>query len=164
MKDNILNNFITKMVTEPVDCEMFKRYIDMFSRFMGYVNPDYKYNHTYLSQYINDFLQLQEMLKKKEKLYFAILDELILTKYSFEMCIDRVFLARYSAEDGKKIAEYIKIDKNVIVAKSIKIKIQFELEGNEHIFCRTYNEFEASELAKIICENFEEYIDSKESR
>ena len=68
MNDDILNRFIEKLVTQNIDEDIFRENINVFSRFLGYSNSDYKYNATYLSQYIDDFLKMSHMLKRKDEI------------------------------------------------------------------------------------------------
>ena len=49
MKDEVLNKYIESLLQERIDVNEVELYIDMFSRFMGYTNPDYKYNGTWSS-------------------------------------------------------------------------------------------------------------------
>lgn len=67
MKDEVLNKYIESLLQERIDVNEVELYIDMFSRFMGYTNPDYKYNGTYLSQYIEDFIEFYRKINEKNK-------------------------------------------------------------------------------------------------
>lgn len=74
MNDDILNSFIEKLVTENIDEDIFREHINVFSRFLGYSNSDYKYNATYLSQYIDDFLKTSCICQPKIRSRDLILD------------------------------------------------------------------------------------------
>lgn len=91
MNDDILNRFIEKLVTQNIDEDIFRENINVFSRFLGYSNSDYKYNATYLSQYIDDFLKMSHMLKRKDEIYNKIFDSLMALGYRFEILIDQVY-------------------------------------------------------------------------
>lgn len=149
MKDDVLNSFIDKLLKENIEKEKFEQYIDMFSRFLGYTNPDYKYNGTYLSQYVNDFMQVYQMLKKKNEKYHEIFMALIKIGKNFEIVIDQVFYGVFLKPEVK--CEYSGINKIKIVSKTIEIRIKFESDENEYIFCKEYGDFEESELVDGIC-------------
>ena len=88
MKDEVLNKYIESLLQERIDVNEVELYIDMFSRFMGYTNPDYKYNGTYLSQYIEDFIEFYRKINEKNKKYIEISMALVNLKYDFELLID----------------------------------------------------------------------------
>ena len=77
MKDDVLNMFVEKIVSEDIDNEAFEQHIDMFSRFLSYTNSDYKYNGTYLGQYIDDFITTIHKLKMKNEKYNEIFMALV---------------------------------------------------------------------------------------
>lgn len=90
--------FIEKIVSEDIDNKAFEQHIDMFSIFLSYTNPDYKYNGTYLGQYIDDFITTIQKLKMKNEKYNEIFMTLIGLGYRFEVLIDQVFFASYSKQ------------------------------------------------------------------
>lgn len=159
MKDEVLNSFIKKLLSEEIDTERFKQYVEMFSKFLGYTNSDYKYNGTYLSQYIDDFMELRQMIKKKNEKYKEILLELMATKEEFELLIDKIFLVAISSQPEVKW-EYIGIHKRKIVSKTIEIRIKIELE-DEYIFCKEYDDFEKENLPKLICSDVINFVEKK---
>ena len=159
MPDDVLNNYVNKLINKDIDNDIFEEYIDIFSKFLGYVNSDYKYNGTYLSQYIDDFKKVCTMLKKKNEIYNEILEKIKKLESKFELIIDRMFYVDCT-ELPKVEIKYIGIDKNMIVKCSVEIKIIFEFDGNKHIFCKEYMDYE-NDLAKRIYEDTKKFIEIK---
>lgn len=159
MSDLVLNSFIDKLLTENIEEEKFEQYIDMFSKFLAYVNSDYKYNGTYLNQYIDDFKIVYKMLKKKKEIYVNVFEKLKGITQNFELIIDRTFFAKFLLGNSKtkERCEYIGIDKNKIISNYIEVKITIMSENDEYVFCKQYNIFEI-ELLEKLCNDVKEII------
>lgn len=162
MGDIVLNSFIDRLLSENIDEEKFRQYIDIFSRFLGYVNPDYKYNGTYLSQYVSDFENICRMLKKKNEKYYEVFMKLIGIGQEFELIIDRVFCAKFYSV-SKIEREYVGIDKSKILSNSVEIRFKVEVEKNEYIFCKEYDNFE-DRLSERVCKDVKQFIKIKKDR
>lgn len=162
MKDDVLNGFVEGMLQEEIDNVEFERYIDMFSRFLGYTNPDYKYNGTYLEQYISDFMQVYQMLRNKNEKYHEIFMALIGLGHSFEFLADQSFFASFLLKPEIK-REYISINKAKIISTKLEIKVKIESENKEYIFCKEYD-FEKSKLSEMIRNDVKKYIKMKKIR
>lgn len=162
MSDLVLNNFIDKLLNENIEEDKFEQYIDMFSKFLAYVNSDYKYNGTYLNQYIDDFKIVYKMLKKKKKIHGEIFCGLIRITQNFELTTDRTFFTKFLLEDSvpKGRSEYIGIDKNKIISNYIEVKITIMSKNDEYVFCKQYNIFEI-ELLEKLCNDVKEIISMK---
>ena len=50
-KDEVLNEFIENILNDNINIEEFVRYIKHYSKFIAYINSEYKYNGTFLNQY-----------------------------------------------------------------------------------------------------------------
>ena len=93
MQDEVLNSFIENLIAlinsidKKIDEEEFRNQIDLFSKFIGYTNSDYKYNGTYLKQFVDDFLQFAQKLKRRKDKYRAIWNTLKSTGKNFELTI-----------------------------------------------------------------------------
>lgn len=164
MKDEVLNSFVDELLDNKISNDKFSIEIDLFSRFLSYTNPDYKYNSTYLRQYVDDFLQVSQMLQKKNKVYHEIFRELLLTGESFKLMIDRMFLAEYSSESKKSGSEYTSINKSRIIEEEVEIRIKYNSDDNEYIFCQVYDDYEKVEIAHTIREDFERFVSRKEEK
>ena len=159
MKDNVLDGYIRKLLSEDIEEEKFKEYIDIFSKFLGYLNPDYKYNGTYLSQYVDDFQNVYRKLKEKKEKYVEIYIGLFALLQNFELVIDRVF---YAVNDfpSKVGIEYIGIDKNRIISASVEVQITIKYEKNQYMFCKEYENFEDGLLERV-CNDIKNFMNIK---
>lgn len=168
MKKDIFEEFIACFLKGDLDEEIFKQHIILFSKFLNYTNPDYKYNSTYLTQYINDFIDVREWLTKKLICYNTILMELDLLRYQYRVSIDQFYYSYYLIKDEKgepvekRETIFEKIVKDKIARKAIEVKVTIILDAKEYMICKIYDNFEEKELEKTICKNIKEYIEMKE--
>lgn len=168
MKDDVLNSFIDKLLTENIKADEFEQHIDMFSRFLGYTNPDYKYNGTYLSQYVDDFISTSQWLKKKNEKYAEILMKITDLGYFFILLFDQVYYAHLlpKEKDGEKYVEseihYARINKEKIINKKIEVSVTIIRADKEYTICKEYADFEVDNLAETICDNIKKYINLRE--
>lgn len=160
MKDEVLDSFVKEMLKEEIDNVQFKQYIKMFSRFLGYTNLEYKYNGTYLEQYISDFMQVYKKLKSKNEKYEEIFIALLDLKKSFELLIDQSFCVSHLLNLKLK-SGYISINKAKITSSGIEIKVKMELENKEYVFCKAYENFCENKLSEKISSDVREYIEMK---
>lgn len=163
MKDEVLNGFVKKILTESVSEQKFEEHIDMFSRFLGYVNPDYKYNGTYLSQYVADFISVNGWIKRKNQKYAEIVMRILDLGYDFSLLLDQVYYAHSLPKSDNEIY-YIGINKDKIVNKKIEVKVTILLDGIEYAFCKEYGDYAKEGLAETICNDIEDYIELKSGK
>ena len=163
MKDDVLNMFVEKIVSEDIDNEAFEQHIDMFSRFLSYTNSDYKYNGTYLGQYIDDFITTIHKLKMKNEKYNEIFMALVGLGYGFEVLIDQVFFASFSLRTEIE-REYIGLIKEKIMSKKIEMRITLISDEKEYVFCKEYSDFEDEKLIENIRKDIKKYIRVKKIR
>ena len=172
MQDEVLNSFIENLIAlinsidKKIDEEEFRNQIDLFSKFIGYTNSDYKYNGTYLKQFVDDFLQFIRKLKMRKDKYRAIWNALKSTGKNFELTIDRMFYARYPLQVDEEEYYYIAVNEDFLQQKEIEIRIKYKSVRNEYIFCKAYLEWGDKEenAIKNIREEFEKFVDTKENR
>lgn len=163
MKDDVLNMFVEKIVSEDIDNEAFEQHIDMFSRFLSYTNSDYKYNGTYLGQYIDDFITTIHKLKMKNEKYNEIFMALVGLGYGFEVIIDQVFWASFSLK-AEIEREYIGLVKEKIMSNKLEMRITLVSDEKEYIFCKEYSDFEDEKLIENIRKDIKKYIRVKKIR
>lgn len=117
-------NIITgnNIVDETVKNMNIGEVIGAFSEYIVAVNPEYRYNKTYLNSYVEDFIECRKALKKKYEILIYILNQLetygINKDYIIKLDEAWIF------EKGK-IRLSNTIDPNVI--KSDKIRMELEL-------------------------------------
>lgn len=154
MRDESLNRFVSSMIEESLQEEAFVGYIEHFSKYLSYTNPDYQYNGTYLNQYTQEYIRLSEMLKAKNSVYLTISQELKKVSDSFELYIDTVFHSVYDKSDGKQEEEYLRIDSCRITASSLIIRIESE---HPFVFVKKYSDYSSPDIPQIVCEDFEKF-------
>lgn len=162
MKDDVLNKYIQRILAEDIEEKNFEKHIDMFSRFLGYINADYKYNGTYLHQYICDFMQLYQMLKKKNVKYNEIANALAVLGINFELLADQSFEALFSPKAPMECA-YVGINKNAITSDRLGVRIKIVLENKEYVYCKVYDNFLYAGFTEKIINDVKEYMKMKET-
>lgn len=160
MRDEVLDNYMKELVQLEIDEKKFQKYIDVFSRFLGYVNFDYKYSGIYLSQYINDFEDVYQGLKEKNYRYKAIFQELKKMGKDFELNIDGIYFVQYNFKNDSYEEKYIGIDKYRIINKVYEVRITLLYNENEYLFCKEYKNCDDL-LEKVVREDVNEYIKIK---
>lgn len=164
MKDEVLHCFVEKLLKENIVTSEFEQHIDMFSRFLSYTNSDYKYNGTYLSQYVEDYINTSQWLKRKNEKYVEILMEIMTLGCDFVLLLDQIYYAHSLSKekDGVKSIEneihYIKINKEKIISPQIEVKITIIQNETEYTISKVYADFEDKELAKSIATIIKNHI------
>lgn len=159
MKDDVLNNFISDMISQNMDDNMFIEHIDLFSKFLSYTNPSYKYNGTYLNQFVDDFIVVKQMLMRKHLYYHDIYNKLLGMGYDFELEIDETFVGHNV--EGKKVQScFAKIVKEKVVSRKMEIKV-YIFSDDEYMFCKEYEDFECDNFSEKICNDIIDYINLK---
>lgn len=166
MKDEILKKFMKDLLGIKIEKEKFSKEIEIFSKFLSYMNPNYNYNGTYLDQFVNDFCQFIEKLRKREEKYYEILKALKEIKKEYELTIDGMAYIKITLKDEKQDFDFIGINKKFLEEKGIEIKIKYKKAENEYIFCKVYPEWKNGDekTVKIICKEVDQYIKTKEKQ
>lgn len=162
MSDDVLDNYISILLMTNIEESEFGQYIDLFSKFLGYVNPDYKYNGSYLRQYIADFIQVYQALKNKNEKYNQIFMELLGIGQKFELSIDSVFYAKYISIDNVE-KRYIQVDKSKITSAFLEVRVTIEYNEDEYLFCKEYPNLE-NELSKRVYKDVKAFMKMKKIR
>lgn len=137
MDDSVINSYVNSLLNAGIEEEKFDLYIDIFSQFLGYTNSNYKYNGTYLSQYIDDFKRTYYALINKKKLYDAIINKLVGIGRPFELILDDVYMCTFLAMDHIEI-EFTNLNKNKIIGRFIEVKVNIEHMEEKYLFCKEY--------------------------
>lgn len=141
-QDFILNQEISDEKEKSV-----QQMIGAFSEYIVAVNPEYVYNKTYLSAYVEDFIQCQKVLKLKHKILLKqILDRILAVGVEQECIINIDDVWKF--EKGK-----VKLNNTFDPYIVKRHKIQLELEFiHENGFV----------IAEEICitDNYEKVIDA----
>lgn len=158
MRDESLNRFVSSMIDEPLQEEAFVSYIEHFSKYLSYTNPDYQYNGTYLNQYVQKYIALSKMLKAKNSVYQAIAEEFKKVSDSFDLYFDTVFHCVYDKSGHIQKKEYLRIDSSRITASSLTIRAESEYP---FVFIKEYPDYSISDIPQIVCEDFKKFTGDK---
>lgn len=158
MRDESLNRFVSSMIDESLQEEAFVSYIEHFSKYLSYTNPDYQYNGTYLNQYVQKYISLSKMLKAKNSVYQAIAEEFKKVSDSFDLYIDTVFHCVYDKSGSIQEEEYLRIDSSRITDSSLTIRAESE---HPFVFVKEYPDYSRSDIPQIVCEDFKKFTGDK---
>lgn len=148
MSDDVLNNYVKSLLAINFENDTFDQNIEVFSKFLGYTNVDYKYNGTYLSQYIAEFKQVCQSLKKKEEQYDKVWVELFKIGQEFEIYLDTSFYVKVDPPD-KIERKYISFNKGKIISDTIEVRVVVDHNGNECEFCKEYKRLDDQLSARV---------------
>lgn len=169
MNELVMHDFIDQLVKGDINNESFVRYIDMFSKYLNYTNSSYKYNGTYLNQYVNEFIDIIQWLKNKVEIYKKILIEIGCLGSDYILLIDQVYYAHsFTKVDEEGITskeidiQYVKIDKEKIMNKKIEVKTIIIREEEEYLIYKEYADYQDENLTKNICKDIKGHIVLKE--
>ncbi len=156
---NYLQKWILDKELTEDDKQNIKIVIEAFSEYMVATNPDYLYNKTYLSAFVNDFFNCKEELKKK----WSILQKRILLEIKnagvssnkVVVNIDRAWISKNNeiillntfnpGSVKSNILKYeieYKGDNGFVVANSINLNQNYEIKIKEDVelFLNKYKE------------------------
>lgn len=135
MKDNLVEDFINKILMTDFDNKRLELYIDVFSKFIGYTNDSYKYNIPYLNQYVEDFKDFRNKIIEKNKKYNEIVAYLNASDIKdYEVFIDNMYhIKRYKSKLEK---EYFNVDKKYLMDAQIFLKIILKINSEECTFSK----------------------------
>lgn len=153
------DKYIENVLNIDTEDNKFDQYIDIFSKFLAYINPDYKYNGTFLSQYVGDFKDMCKSLQFKNEKYNDIFKELKTIKQSFELRLDGSYFAKYRTMDNIEEG-YIEIDKNKVTSDVIEVRILFENDVKKYVYYKIYP-VKDKDLPLKVCEEVESFMVKK---
>ena len=139
-------NFIVDREISDENVEDIEQIIGAFSEYIVAVNPEYVYNKTYLSTYVEDFIQCQKALRQKYQVLLNKILVKILAAGIEKECIINIDEA-WIFEKGKiKLSNSINPD----IVKRNKIQIELELiHDNGYVIAEEIN----------IAEDYENVLD-----
>lgn len=162
MGDSVIDSYVHSLLNAGIEEEKFELYIDIFSRFLAYINSNYKYNGTYLSQYINDFKRTYYALINKKKMYDEIISKIVGIGRPFELILDDVYMCTFLTMDHIEI-KFINFNKNKIINKSIEVKVTIEYMENKFLFWKEYLS-EDNQISNKIMKDIKTFIKMKKIR
>lgn len=144
----------TDDITPPIIIKYsdFKTLIEIFSKFIAFTNPDYKYNGTYLQEYVNDFCDVIEKLKKKNNIYLSILRKInsIIIIGDLEINIDNTYKFKNSQTLIPREHGYYALDIEKIKNNDVEISIYLRNNnGRTYLLSQKYNLSDENFIEKI---------------
>lgn len=142
------------------DEESFRNYIKLFSNFLCQASEDYKYNETYLTQYVSTFYKFRELLLCEKGVFSELMHPIIKYSVRFELEVDGTFVfVSKGGLDLKEDETYIGLCKKINFRKLNKDKIEVKcralINDKEKIFVREImNEDGEKEKTKNELEEF----------
>lgn len=139
--DKGIDSYIRKLLETEINENEITLYVELFSKYLGYTNSDYKYNVTYLNQYTNEFIKSCADLKYKNAIYNSIYAMLICKiGRPFELLIDNSYYACYGGLEywRENRTNYIGYDTNKIKNDKFEIKFEIEHENKSYVFYKKY--------------------------
>lgn len=128
--------------------EKFKKQIISYSKYLSFADVDYKYNSTFLSEYLDDYLDFKRYAKLKMKIYIKIKDNIINMNIPdfYTLTLDNAYQV---VQDKVKKNEVIFLNPEFKKIKSDKIHVYFikNTSSNEELF---YKEYRIKEYKSII--------------
>ena len=140
--DTLLDAYMRSLINTDINEETFLQYIDFFSKYLGYTNPSYKYNGTYLKQYVDEFIKSCKDLTYKNEIYNRLYAILIVNiGIPFELIIDNSYYGYFDKIENPQgnVVVYKKYDKARISSDKFEIRFKVEHEKEEYIFCKEYD-------------------------
>ena len=156
MNNTITRTYVEKLISIDYEDDRFEQYVDVFSKYLAYINPDYQYNGTYLLQYLGSFKELVRMIKKKNILYLEIFRLLKELDVEFDLTCDQSYIAKSS----NSIGLYDQINGDKILKEAIEIKVMVTCKDEDYSFCKEYQQLEEN-LPQKVRDDFIEYLKIK---
>ena len=161
-KEEVLNGYVEMLLEEDIEEDKLRQHIEIFSRFLGYTNSDYKYNGTYLCQYVDEFIKVYHMLKVKHEKYLEIFMGLLKLGKEFVLTIDKMFYGEVSFSSGY-VRKYVGFSVEDVARESLDISVVIEISGSNLLFHKEYEKYE-NEISKQVCDDVKKYWKRKEKK
>lgn len=142
--------------------------IKVFSKYLNMTNNDYRYNQTYLEQFIDDFLVFKRKVLYKADIFECIFASIPDVESQIELQMDKSFYAiKYGLFPSKKskqsseIGLMTTINQSMIISTKIEIWCKLTKDTEILLFHKQYKrdnqsvQFIASELQEFINNNLQ---------
>lgn len=135
MKKRKFDYHLPIFLKNQIDCNKFEKDIDTFENYITTVNPRFKYNKHYLSNYINDLKELYSSFNKKEKIYNNILNSVIKISNNFILYLDTILFEFYDDKNDSFNSYTTKeFDSNQIISNTILVYFIVTTNNNVSLF------------------------------
>ena len=116
----------------------FKEKLSLFSHFLCNTNTDYKYNETYLIDFVDRFLNFQKYIKIKDAIFLEIVK--VVSPYSIENSDEEVEITidQYWKFRGIKVDYLSPVNEKMICRENVTIRIAKNTERGRDVFIKDY--------------------------
>ena len=154
MNDDILiDSYMKSLINIDINKEEFVQYMTLFSKYLSYTNPDYKYNGTYLNQYTDEFIKSCEELKYKNDIYNQIFLMLVKSiKIPFELTIDNSYYVYFDKIENfeKNKIVYKRYDTKKINNDKFEVKLKIDYKNDCFVFCKKFDHENINEIVNEV--------------
>ena len=139
MKKRKFDYHLPIFLKNQIDCNKFEKDIDTFENYITTVNPRFKYNKHYLSNYINDLKELYSSFNKKEKIYNNILNSVIKISNNFILYLDTILFEFYDDKNDSFNSYTTKeFDSNQIISNKLQVDFIVTTKNNVNLFSEKF--------------------------
>lgn len=133
--------FLSNMVNLEIDRELFINQMKLFSKYLVCLNPDYKYNETYLDKFCLDFLEFKKYVDLKHQIFIELIRLLVcnidldITK-DLQVTMDDFWT--YSLQYEQSVYACMNSISNIVCRDKAQIKGIMIYEKRRYIFIKEY--------------------------
>lgn len=139
MKKRKFDYHLPIFLKNQIDFNKFEKDIDTFENYITTVNPRFKYNKHYLSNYINDLKELYSSFNKKEKIYNNILNSVIKISNNFILYLDTILFEFYDDKNDSFNSYTTKeFDSNQIISNKLQVDFIVTTKNNVNLFSEKF--------------------------
>lgn len=142
--NNQNKDFFDQLRNLKIDNENFGNIICLFSKYLSVFNKDYKYNGTYLPEYINDFIMFKDSVNDKIDIYLQLHSKIkkIKEMKNYTLILDNTYrIHQYNQNKNNFMGEnpYFNIDIPKIISDTIYVHFVIEVKKNNLLFYKEYD-------------------------
>lgn len=164
--NNHNKDFFDQLRNLNMDNENFSNIICLFSKYISICNKDYKYNGTYLPEYINDFIVFKDNASDKVDLYLELHSKIkkIIEIENYTLTLDNTYRIHKDNQNEKNLTEqnhYFNIDIPKIIRDTIYVHFVIEVKKNNLLFYKEYKKNEYNQIVEDIKSFVEKSLEEK---
>lgn len=160
--------FLNDLYSTKIDDAVFCKEISLFSRYISKMNPNYKYNETYLSTFCDDFCKFRKYVASKRDAYIEISDIVINANCNLTIELDHFWkIINYYSTDKTSYYKYsvMNCDMETLCSDYVYIKGTIINSNRKLIFDKQFTILKNMKInrtiLKKIIKQLHEFIDNK---
>lgn len=155
---SIFSEDLFKRDAFPKDIEAFRNQITMFSEYLSVADVNYKYNSTFLNEYIDDYFVFIESVKIKRQIYLRIKDYLMTKKIkdNYTLTLDN------TVSISKDEMIFLNPDIEKVTKDIICVQFINGIYSERQLFYKEYKTGEYANVAESIVADIEDFYNKKE--